>query len=161
MAEILLMRHAKSSHPPGVADRHRPLSPRGKDSALAVGRALAEFAAVPDLVITSPARRAADTAALVCESAGWAASIAAIDGLYSSGVDALLVALGEHRAARRILAVGHEPTWSSAVSTIIGGGIVQMVTAAVACIESPLPPQPETGVLRWMIHPRLLAGDAT
>ena len=61
MAEILLMRHAKSSYPSGVADRDRPLSARGERSAAAIGEAITRFEAIPDLILTSPARRAADT----------------------------------------------------------------------------------------------------
>jgi phosphohistidine phosphatase SixA len=51
--------------------------------------------------------------------------------------------------------VGHEPTWSATVSAIVGGGSIQMVTAAVACIETMAPVSFGSGWLRWMIHPRL------
>lgn len=157
MAELLLMRHAKSLHPPGVADRDRPLAPRGQRAAALVGQTLASFGIKPGAIVSSPARRAADTARLVAESAGWEMSISEVDALYGSGVGELITALSSH-SANFLLAVGHEPTWSETVSTLIGGGRIRMVTAAVAVVETSWPPRPGSGSLRWMIHPRLL-GD--
>ena len=156
MSEIMLMRHAKSNHPAGLVDRDRPLSGRGKRSAIAIGRAIAEFDAEPDIILTSPARRAADTAALAQDGGGWSVPILDIEELYGSGVGGVLDVLAIHATPHRILIVGHEPTWSATVSTIIGGGSIHMVTAAVACVETDLPAAPGSGWLRWMLHPRLL-----
>lgn len=150
------MRHAKSDHPAGVPDRDRPLSPRGAGDAAAVGRELTRFDAVPDTILSSPAVRAATTADIARRAGGWDAPVTLVDDLYGGGVGAVLAALG--RGAGRVLVVGHEPTWSMAVERLIGGGTIQMVTAAVACLDCPSGPRPGTGWLRWMIHPRLL-GD--
>ena len=160
MAEILLLRHAKSDHPPGMTDRSRPLTGRGERSAYALGRAISEFGATPDLILTSPARRAADTASLARDGGGWSASIIAVEDFYGTGVTTVFEALSDHTAADRILAVGHEPTWSATVSALIGGGAVHMVTAAVACVETVLPASPGSGWLRWMLHPRLFTDPA-
>ncbi len=160
MAEILLLRHAKSDHPPGMTDRSRPLTGRGERSAYAIGRAISEFGATPDLILTSPARRAADTASLARDGGGWSASIIAVEDFYGTGVTTVFEALSDHTAVDRILAVGHEPTWSATVSALIGGGAVHMVTAAVACVETVLPAGPGSGWLRWMLHPRLFTDPA-
>lgn len=154
MPEYLIMRHAKSEHPPGVPDRDRPLSDRGHRSALAVGRTISEYDAVPATILSSPAVRARTTAELARSSGGWQAPIEIVDDLYGGGVRTVLDALG--RARGRVLVVGHEPTWSMTVETLIGGGSIAMVTAAVACVETHGPPEPGSGMLRWMIHPRLL-----
>jgi len=155
MAEILLMRHAKSEHPSGLADRHRPLSRRGARSAVAIGNAIAGFDAAPDLILTSPARRAVDTATLTRDGGGWSSPIVNVEDLYGAGVTTVLDTLATHMPSGRVLAVGHEPTWSATVSAIIGGGAINMVTAAVACIESAVPATSGSGYLRWMLHPRL------
>lgn len=154
MAEFLLMRHAKSEHPPGVPDRERPLSARGMASAAAVGRAVSDFGAVPDTILSSPAVRARETARIARSEGGWDATVELVDDLYDGGVADLLDALAA--GAGRVLVVGHEPTWSMAVSSLIGGGAIRMATAAVACLEGPTPPVPASASLRWMIHPRLL-----
>ncbi len=155
MPEFLLMRHAKSDHPAGMIDRDRPLSVRGERSAYAVGRTIEEFGAAPDLILTSPARRAAATAGLTRDGGGWSASIVTVEDFYGTGVTSVIEALA-NTSVERVLAVGHEPTWSATVSTIIGGGAIHMVTAAVACIETPAAVGPGSGWLRWMLHPRLL-----
>jgi len=143
-----------------MTDRNRPLTGRGERSAYAIGRAISEFGATPDLILTSPARRAADTASLARDGGGWSASIIAVEDFYGSGVTTVFEALSGHTAVDRILAVGHEPTWSATVSALIGGGAVHMVTAAVACVETVLPATPGSGWLRWMLHPRLFTDPA-
>ena len=154
MTEYLLMRHAKSDHPGGVPDIDRPLASRGFRDAAAVGRTITDFGAAPDTILSSPAVRARTTAELARDAGGWSAPVQIVDALYGGGVGAVLEALAGGRG--RVLAVGHEPTWSMAVATLIGGGSVQMVTAAVACIECDATPQAGRGSLRWMLHPRLL-----
>ena len=148
------MRHAKSEHPPAVPDRDRPLSDRGHRSALAVGRAITAYGAVPTTILSSPAVRARTTVELARRAGGWQAPIEIVDGLYGGGVGTVLRILAG--ASGRTLVVGHEPTWSMTVETLIGGGSVAMVTAAVACVETAGAPEPGSGLLRWMIHPRLL-----
>ncbi|MEE9582356.1 MAG: histidine phosphatase family protein [Acidimicrobiia bacterium] len=160
MAEILLLRHAKSDHPAGMTDRDRPLTSRGERSAHAIGRAIAEFGATPDLILTSPARRATDTATLARDGGAWSAPIITVEDFYGTGVITVFGALADHGSVHRILAVGHEPTWSATVSALIGGGAVHMVTAAVACVETALPATPGSGWLRWMLHPRLFTDRA-
>lgn len=154
MAEYLLMRHAKSTHPLGIADRDRPLSPRGRRNAAAIGAAVTRFGAEPDTIFTSPAVRARSTVELAHQAGGWSAPITIVDDLYGGGLSAVMAALAAGRG--RVLVVGHEPTWSLAVETLIGGGSISMVTAAVACVDCPGGPVPDGGSLRWMLHPRLL-----
>lgn len=123
-------------------------------SAAAVGRAMTQHGAVPDSIVSSPALRARTTATLARDAGGWEAAIDLVDGLYDGGVTSVFEALRARNG--RVLAVGHEPTWSMAVASLIGGGSIQMVTAAVACLECPGDPGPGQGALRWMIHPRML-----
>ena len=63
MKTIYLVRHAKSSwNYPELDDFERPLNKRGRRSALLMGAILNKRKAAPDLVISSPANRAAMTA---------------------------------------------------------------------------------------------------
>jgi phosphohistidine phosphatase len=156
MPELLVMRHAKSDHPGGMADIDRPLSGRGERSAALIGAAISDFGAAPDLVLTSPARRAADTASLAHRGGGWSASIEVVDAFYGQGVAGVLAETASRWSGDRVLIVGHEPIWSALVSTLIGGGAIQMVTAAVACVEFAPPLGSGPGWMRWMLHPRLL-----
>src|SRR5262249_60023718 len=58
---LLLMRHAKSSYPPGVADHDRPLAPRGIREAGLAGDWLRTNAPHIDAVLCSTATRARRT----------------------------------------------------------------------------------------------------
>lgn len=60
-AQTVVLRHAKSAWPTGVADHERPLAPRGRRDAPAAGRALAESDCLPDLALCSTAVRARQT----------------------------------------------------------------------------------------------------
>lgn len=63
MKTIYLVRHAKSSWSnPRLSDFNRPLNKRGKRDAPYMGEQLNEIEIKPDLIISSPAKRAKKTA---------------------------------------------------------------------------------------------------
>src|SRR5712691_11392737 len=63
---LILVRHAKAA--PGKPDELRPLTPDGREDALALGERLRS--ARPDAVISSPLLRARETAAPIAAAAG-------------------------------------------------------------------------------------------
>ena len=65
MRRLLLLRHAKSDRPPGVADIDRPLNPRGRRAAPAIAGYLDAEELRPDLAIVSPSARTRETFAAV------------------------------------------------------------------------------------------------
>ena len=66
MKSLTLLRHAKSSWDDhGLSDFDRPLAKRGLRDAPVMGARLAASGLAPDLVISSPAKRAKQTADLV------------------------------------------------------------------------------------------------
>lgn len=58
---LVLLRHAKTERPDGVADVERPLTGRGHADAAAAGAWIAHCGYSPDLVICSPAKRTRQT----------------------------------------------------------------------------------------------------
>ena len=63
MKDLLILRHAKSSwDSQAVDDFERPLAPRGDKEAPRMGAYLADIEFVPDLIVSSPARRASESA---------------------------------------------------------------------------------------------------
>jgi phosphohistidine phosphatase len=68
--ELLILRHGKSAWPAGAADFDRPLTSRGKRNACQIGDWLVAQDRVPDLCISSPAKRAAGTAKRVWRAVG-------------------------------------------------------------------------------------------
>ena len=154
MTTFVLVRHAKAERPPGVADIARELADRGQLDAVLVGRHLGDNLPVPVVVVTSPARRAHETARIVIDAAGWKV-VPSIDArLYDGGVGDLLAVLAEHTTGT-VLAFGHQPVWSATVAALTGEA-VSMPTAAAACIDGVA--APGRGALRWVITPADLGG---
>jgi len=128
---LVVMRHAKSSYPLGVADHDRPLAPRGVDDARAAGVWLKEHIGQPDHVVVSTARRARGTWTLAAGALGYIGAAEyesdssgplVIDPrVYEATVDSLLSVLREipNRAATAIL-VGHNPGCEDLVATLAG-----------------------------------------
>jgi len=66
MKRLTLMRHADARwNDPAISDLERPLNRRGIGAAQAMARRLLELQLIPDLLLTSPARRAQQTADIV------------------------------------------------------------------------------------------------
>jgi phosphohistidine phosphatase len=98
---LILLRHAKSAWDnPGLADFDRPLSSRGRKVGPIVGAYLGRRGLVPELVLTSSAKRAVETLDLV--SAGWQTmpTVRKLKSLYLAMPREML---------RRVQAVGNEP----------------------------------------------------
>lgn len=111
---LVLLRHAKSDWPDGVADRDRPLGKRGRSEAPQAGRWLAAAGLVPDLALVSTALRAQQTWQLVSGFLPEQVPTRVEDGLYEAGVAGsleLLRALPDDLAT--VLVVGHNPTTES------------------------------------------------
>jgi len=111
MFELLLMRHGKSDWPAGISDDQRPLKGRGEKNASRMGRWLLEQELVPEQVISSPARRAMQTAQRVCEAMAFpVADIVQAPSIYDASLDDLLQLLqGLPDSLHRVLLVGHNP----------------------------------------------------
>ena len=82
--QIVLIRHAKSSwNNPGQSDFDRPLNERGKEDAPDMGRRLKEAGILPDLIVSSTAKRAQQTARLISDEVGFSTTnIESRDELY-------------------------------------------------------------------------------
>lgn len=161
MPALILFRHAKSDwDAPADDDLDRPLAPRGRKAARAMGRLLSRVGQVPDTALCSPAVRAADTLRLAMEAGEWSCPVRTAPGLYGAGVAG---ALAEIRSganeAEMLLAVGHEPTSSELAVLLVGGGRIRLPTGAALRIDfevgSWTEVGPATGELTWLLVPRL------
>ncbi len=111
MKQLMLLRHAKSSwKDSSLDDIDRPLNKRGKKDAPRMGELIASEGWEPDLIISSPARRAVMTAELVGENCGYSRDILIEDSLYFSGMEAYIrVIQKQSDYIDRIMLVGHNP----------------------------------------------------
>ena len=118
----MLLRHAKSAWPDGIADHDRPLAARGQEAAPRIGAYLAEEQLFPDLVLVSPARRTRETWDLVREKLGEAP--ARFDPrIYEAPAARLLTIVQEvEDEARALLMIGHNPGFEDLARLLVGQG---------------------------------------
>jgi phosphohistidine phosphatase len=112
---VWVLRHAKAAAH-GQDDHSRPLTARGTRQATDVGRHLARVPVsgfpVPELVLSSSARRAVQTAELVVAQLTSPVEIAVEQRLYMADADDVVELIRElGRDASSVLVVGHNPTF--------------------------------------------------
>jgi phosphohistidine phosphatase len=136
MKQLLLMRHAKSSwDDQSLADFDRPLNDRGLSAAPLMGEVLAQRDLIPDEIVSSPAKRAVQTASLVKESSGLNAPIRLEERIYEASPQALFQVARELKDGDdSVLLVGHNPGMEGFIASLTGS-LERMPTAAVAVIE--------------------------
>ncbi len=134
MYVLTLIRHAKSSwDDPALADFDRPLNPRGRRHAPFMGRLLHEQGVRFDLLLSSPARRALDTAREIARQTGLpAAAIRQEPAIYEASPDTLLQVVRRlPDTAREVALVGHNPGLSLLAERLASGPVPELKTAAL------------------------------
>lgn len=158
MKTLYALRHAKSDwNDASLTDFERPLNERGVHAARKMGAFMQQRGIVPDLIISSPARRARETAQIVKDAAGIAAEISFEPRIYEAGVGDLMEIVSQaENDCEKLLIVGHNPGFEQLVE-ILSGELQAMPTAALAEIELPIENWSETmkgGKLKNLFKPK-------
>ncbi|MFC1589378.1 histidine phosphatase family protein [Pseudomonadota bacterium] len=107
--QLLIMRHGKSDWEMDIDDMQRPLKKRGEEEASNVGHWLDDQGLQPDMIISSPARRALATSQQVADIVG-ITGIEQDERIYDNTVSQLLAVLADIPAeVKRPMIVGHNP----------------------------------------------------
>ena len=112
---LFLVRHAKSSWDDvALPDEERPLADRGKRDAPMMGKRLAKRQVKPDLILSSPARRALSTAEIIAKELNFRAEDIVVDErLYATEADMLLGVIGElSDKLTCVMLFGHNPEFA-------------------------------------------------
>ena len=109
---LWLLRHAEAED--GLPDDERPLTERGVMHADAAGRALAVLGVHLDACLSSPKRRAVQTAERACEPLGVPVTIEPALSGEPFDVRELTAGLGD------VLLVGHDPSFSLLLHDLTG-----------------------------------------
>jgi phosphohistidine phosphatase len=142
---LLLLRHAKSSYPDGVADHDRPLAERGIREAPLAGDWIRVHAPTVDAVLCSTATRTRQT----LERTGIEARVHFLEEIYDATPGTVLRAInGVDAGVSTLLVVLHEPAVSSLALALAGPGSdaeavgevsAKYPTSAIAVLTTPGP----------------------
>ena len=124
MKSLTLLRHAKSTWDDPVArDFDRPLNPRGRRAARAVGREMKALGLAFDRAIASPAVRVTETLAGLEEGYGAALAAEFDQRIYLASTATLLEIVHDAGdAVERLLLVGHNPGMERLALLLSGPG---------------------------------------
>lgn len=138
MKTLLVLRHAKSDwHDPDIADPDRPLNKRGTRDAARMGRLLQEESLLPDLIITSTARRARATVEGLVAASGFAGPVATEADFYLAAPATYLRVLSRVKNdPARVMVVGHNPGLEELVNALTGTSTT-IPTATLVVIALP------------------------
>lgn len=111
MKRLLVLRHAKASQDaPSNLDFDRPLKPRGRVQALAIGGMVRNRQLAFDAIVASPAARVVETLAGIMEGAGAGFEPVYDRRIYNASPETLLEIVREaDDTVERLLIVGHNP----------------------------------------------------
>ena len=159
MKTLFVLRHAKSSWDnPDWADFERPLNSRGLDAARFIGGLIYERRLAPQIIISSPAKRAKQTAVLVKEIAEIPKPITFDERIYEASPLTLFNLIREFEEKYdSVLIIGHNPGFENLVR-VLTGETVQMPTAALAKINLDIPQWSElengSNELEFLLRPK-------
>ncbi len=138
MKTLYLVRHAKSSWKyPKLDDFERPLNKRGRKNAPFMGNVLRKLKITPDLVISSPANRAAMTARIIAAALDYSLeNIHYSEAIYEFSEKALIDVVKEiDDNVNYAMVVGHNPATNGFANYIGDQPIVNIPTCGVFCVE--------------------------
>ena len=139
MKTLLLLRHAKTSWVDlTVSDNLRPLSPTGKYNVYQISNFLKNTKLLPELIISSSAKRAKDTSTLLAEFAGYNDSVYVSELLYeTSAIDYINVISEVSNKINMVLLVGHNPILENLIE-LITNELIIMETCSLVHIILPI-----------------------
>ncbi len=156
---LYLLRHGSAGQrkPNPAADFKRPLDKEGKHQCILLGSVLSSLKLQFDFVLSSPLKRALQTAALVGTEAGFEKKIQLSDALAPDGTWSDFQRLLEGIAGSEdVLLVGHSPNMPEFLNRLLypGGGssALRLRKGAIAMLDLNRGP----AKLQWLLDPRIV-----
>jgi len=131
---LYLVRHAKSSWDyPGLEDFDRPLNKRGMRDVPKMGEHLVEQRILPQIVVSSPARRAYATAiSLAATMQVPPSGIVEDNRIYAAATATLIAVIREWDDTwERVMMVGHNPGIADVAAVLTGAEVGHVPTCTV------------------------------
>lgn len=160
MKTLYLVRHAKAGwHDPAQADFDRTLTKRGHRQAEEMSERLRKKGVTPDRLVSSPARRALETAEIFADTLGIERrEIVQKIEIYEGGIDKLAAVVRSlANEENTVMLFGHNPAISHFVQSLTGKPADAMDTCGIAKIELHCDNWRDTaegsGTLAWYKYP--------
>lgn len=139
MKTVVLVRHAKSSWKDyGLDDFDRPLNKRGKRNAPFMGQKLKERGVFPDIILSSPAKRARTTAISIAKVIGYPKKKIAFDeNMYHSSARYLFeLVKNQDDKNETVMLFGHNPGFNDFADMLLQKNPVYNIpTSGIYCIR--------------------------
>jgi len=155
--DIYLLRHGIAEEGrAGMRDADRALTQEGREKLRRVLKRAKAAGVTPALILSSPYRRALQTAEIAAESLAYRGRVVQTEALVPNASPHDV--WGEIRARRdetSLLLASHEPLMSSTLALLLNSPalLVDMKKAALACVDcGRFGPEPHA-VLKWLITP--------
>ncbi len=155
---LYVLRHASAGEkrPNPLLDKKRPLDKEGKQQCILVGSYLNALRVSVDVIVSSPLKRALQTASLVGTELGYESTIQLSDALAPSATtDAFQRLVASLQAYESVLIVGHNPNLTQFLGSIITGSgrpNLRMRKGSIARVDCTRKP----GQLVSLVEPRIL-----
>jgi phosphohistidine phosphatase len=157
--QIYILRHGVAEDAvPGQSDSERALTPEGKKKLRNVLRAAHQASVSPALILTSPLKRAVQTAELAAEILDYKGDLLRTKALEPTAHPRMVwEEIRVHKDEPAILLAGHEPLFSSLTAFLLGCPDLQVdfKKGALACVAVDRFGAEPHGALKWLITPKL------
>ena len=153
---LYFLRHGRAEQHFEGPDAQRELTKRGKQELKGAAMAWRRLKLRPEVIITSPLVRAIQTAEMARDALDVKSKPQEDDRLSPGATWAAMgQAMADHHEAARVMFVGHNPDFESAVELLSGGASVRLRPGGIACLEFPGVPEPGQGEIAWLLDPDL------
>ena len=159
--ELYLFRHGIAEDAaPGGRDEDRALTAEGKRKLREILKLASTAAVRPSLILSSPYKRALETAAIAIKSLAYTGDLVKTQAIVPhANAHELWEEVRMHRTETSLLLVSHEPLLSSAAAFLLnsGGLRIDFKKGAILRIDIDGFSSQPCGVLKWYLTPRLVA----
>ena len=137
MKRLCLIRHAKSAwDSPGLVDFDRPLNEKGRHDANFMGKEILKHM-IPELIISSSAKRTKETTALLLQSFNNGAKVIYEDRLYEASIQDILNVIAKiEDNIKNLFLIAHNPGIHALIEYLSSESLTKMPTCAAAFLKT-------------------------
>lgn len=137
MKTVYFIRHAKSNQNTQCVDFDRPLNKRGEKDAPFMAKRLKHFKVKPDIIVSSPAKRALDTSLIIVKTIKYPTKDILVEkSLYDSTYSEYIKTLQSlDNKYKNVFIVGHNPAITEVCEILSNSIIGNIPTAGILCIK--------------------------